>query len=285
MPRRKDNSPAISFFSFQDIITSVTGIMFLVVLILILMLLMRKSPDPAEQAEISQTKALQEELSALQQNLAALEESSKQEEKRLEELSRMNPEEIPGRLASLNAMLRALEARNREAREKLAESRTLLEAVREDNATLKKSVGDMRTEVREKTTEARELSEKVVELRKKAKNVKRTMRFTWNRHSSKTPYLVECGGSAISLGISEEENARFTVTSDGQEPTELVARFLDKIEGFDKAGCYFLLLVKPSAFVYAEELSGLLRRKGFERGREILPGDDVEVFKQRSVSR
>ena len=42
---RKDDTPAISFFSFQDIITSITGIMFLVVLILVLMIL--RSPSNA----------------------------------------------------------------------------------------------------------------------------------------------------------------------------------------------------------------------------------------------
>ena len=35
---KKDDSPAISLFSFQDIITSITGIMFLVVLLLILLI-------------------------------------------------------------------------------------------------------------------------------------------------------------------------------------------------------------------------------------------------------
>ena len=34
MPKR-DHTPAISLFSFQDIITSITGIMFLVVLLLL----------------------------------------------------------------------------------------------------------------------------------------------------------------------------------------------------------------------------------------------------------
>ena len=38
MPKQ-DHTPAVSLFSFQDIITSITGIMFLVVLLLLLFIL------------------------------------------------------------------------------------------------------------------------------------------------------------------------------------------------------------------------------------------------------
>ena len=63
----KDNSPAISFFSFQDIITSITGIMFLVVIMLVLMVLQQSSSAPQQKS-----RELQKELTALEGELKQL---------------------------------------------------------------------------------------------------------------------------------------------------------------------------------------------------------------------
>ena len=54
---KKDNTPAISFFSFQDIITSVTGIMFLVVMLLVLMVL-RSPVNAIRQKEMNVSKEI-----------------------------------------------------------------------------------------------------------------------------------------------------------------------------------------------------------------------------------
>ena len=57
MSRRRNNQPTISLFSFQDIITSVTAILILVVLILTLELISRKydaaASDPETQKRVT----------------------------------------------------------------------------------------------------------------------------------------------------------------------------------------------------------------------------------------
>ena len=88
---KKDNSPAISFFSFQDIITSITGIMFLVVMMLVLMILIQ--PDAAqkqkEQAVSDQLKTLREEMQKLKTALDELNQRSEVQRKRIDELKKL----------------------------------------------------------------------------------------------------------------------------------------------------------------------------------------------------
>lgn len=52
MPRRRSNTEAFSLFAFQDIITSVTGVIILITLILALELMDRVENSPAEQTKI-----------------------------------------------------------------------------------------------------------------------------------------------------------------------------------------------------------------------------------------
>ena len=56
---KKDDSPAISLFSFQDIITSITGIMFLVVLLLLLLIFESKPITPQEKQSDRDRQAMQ----------------------------------------------------------------------------------------------------------------------------------------------------------------------------------------------------------------------------------
>lgn len=75
MSRRKSTAAAFSLFSFQDIITSVTGIMILVTLILALDLMDRtvQSPSVATTENVEQTdetlEELQKQIDALKQSL------------------------------------------------------------------------------------------------------------------------------------------------------------------------------------------------------------------------
>lgn len=52
MPRRRSTTEAFSLFAFQDIITSVTGVIILITLILALELMDRVENSPAEQTEV-----------------------------------------------------------------------------------------------------------------------------------------------------------------------------------------------------------------------------------------
>ena len=70
MARKEEEASAISLFSFQDIITSITGIMFLVVLLLVLILLTSHEPSAQEvKTENEESKEMLEQLAVLQEQL------------------------------------------------------------------------------------------------------------------------------------------------------------------------------------------------------------------------
>ena len=87
----RDNTPTISFFSFQDIITSVTGIMFLVVIMLVLMVLQQNSSPARQKSRELQTElaALENELKQLQDSLVRFRRQDEEQNKRIEELKKL----------------------------------------------------------------------------------------------------------------------------------------------------------------------------------------------------
>ena len=93
----KDNSAAVSFFSFQDIITSITGIMFLVVIMLVLMVL-QQGPMKVQQKnrEIqAELTALKKEMKQIQDVLIQLRRQAAEQNRRIEELKKLRIETLP----------------------------------------------------------------------------------------------------------------------------------------------------------------------------------------------
>lgn len=277
MSRHQDNSPSISFFSFQDIITSVTGIMFLVVLILILLLLTLQNTAPQEREEIRRNEELKSELASLQAEVDAAISSMEGIETRLQELMKLDLAESETRLAVLNADLKRILQDNQLMMRKLDQTRDEMKLLESRQEELRRSITQAKEELNTQIQKDNMLSAKIQELQDQIQSVKKTVRFTWQRSFSKKPLLVECGGDYIRAGTSNAETPLVNMTSSSYKANmDGLVRWLAQ---YSQAEYYLLLLVKPSAFEYAEELSTRLKLKGYERGREILPNDMVGIFK------
>ena len=95
---RKDDSPAISLFSFQDIITSITGIMFLVVILLVIFLFESKPKKAdADPETVKMQKSIYAEIVELEKILADFRKQEEEQKKLLAELQKMSPETIEKR--------------------------------------------------------------------------------------------------------------------------------------------------------------------------------------------
>ena len=94
MARKSNGESAISLFSFQDIITSITGIMFLVVLLLMLMMITSRVPTGKNSRSSESVKELQKELTELKNKLQELRDSQKNLDKEIDNLKKLSPEEI-----------------------------------------------------------------------------------------------------------------------------------------------------------------------------------------------
>ena len=114
MARRQDDESAISLFSFQDIITSLTGIMFLVVLLLVLIMLSSRKPAVAEVNADPQSRELQKQVEQLKKELSELQQERSLMDDELTELRKMTPEALEQRKEELHLQIRqTLEAINR----------------------------------------------------------------------------------------------------------------------------------------------------------------------------
>ena len=132
---KKDNSPAISFFSFQDIITSITGIMFLVVMMLVLMILNQSGVTGAEKQVRADLRQLNRELEELQSMVTQFEKTSRLQQEQITKLQQLKLETLPEKKRTLIAVLQDMDNAIRQAakdestflklQEKWAKSRTL----------------------------------------------------------------------------------------------------------------------------------------------------------------
>ena len=267
----KDNSPAISFFSFQDIITSITGIMFLIVIMLVLMVLLQ-SPLASRQ----KTRELQQELTALENELKQLQDSLAEfrrqiaeRNKRIEELKKMRLETLP---ELKRKWIRQLQVVDREIA-RLEEENELLLSRRQEQLELKKKKEILIRRNQDKGVELQQgivaLDEEIRQKEKLYRHFEKVIRFVWNKSNPKRPILLECGETEISVNSIDNKIRRRTFTN--------FAECMAYCRTFPPEGTYFILLLKPSAFSYGEKFSRELQKAGYERGREVLPDEQVLI--------
>ena len=273
---KKDNTPAISFFSFQDIITSVTGIMFLVVMILVLMVL-RSPTNAIRQREVNVSKEIRElekPLQELRRALAALSGRTQAERKRLEELQKLKLESLPVLKSSLIEKLNAADTEIRLLQEETKRLRTLLKQEENTAKTLRRRLAEGRTASTALESEVRELDRRIAEEQQLRKKMEKVLQFVWDRRNSRNPVLLVCGETEISVHMLRGRKEQVVF--------EDYAKCLEWCKSLDRDEVYFILLIKPSAFRYAEDFSQELLSAGFQRGREVLPDDKTVIFGELS---
>jgi hypothetical protein len=194
---RKKSSNPISLFSFQDIITSLTGIMIVVVLVILLQLVEAASQAVAHIEKHPEFQVMRDKAKELRQRKAQL-------EKELAELARAK--EKPSRfsqtsVAELNFMLKQEQAGHSRLRENLdAQSKVLSELLLQISQT-EARIAVLKEQIakeHEATDKLKELSMLVATLRKRRQEIteavarkKKMLNFEFSGYQDKTPVLVE----------------------------------------------------------------------------------------------
>ena len=266
---KRGGQPTISFFAFQDIITSVIGILLVVTLLLALHL-----DDPASRStdETPASAALAAALEAALRELAAVQTE-------IAQLQAMNAAADPAALAAESALLReqtaALEEKNRKLRltsaamagdrsgaavqADLAKSRATLEQQRAAVRILRDQADASREAMAKLEMEAKE-REAVLVAEFDRKNVLRLIpeRST----TSKEPVLVLVDGRGVRL---QRFDAGETAT------VRDLGAFRDALKQFSKLDQYLVYYFKPSASGRFEELTEAGKDAGFEIGYDAIP--------------
>ncbi len=256
---KSDNSTsAVSLFSFQDIITSLTGIVFLMVLML-LVILFETPDDPgtggSDDANIRSQHQKLEELQLQKQQLS----------QQLEQLLSEQPAVLKRNelITQYNETLNKL----RENQEQIYQSTALKNKLAEQQRELTLQITQKNDEVTLLADQAQQLQDQVRDTMLTVTDQK-VLQFTITGESGKRPLLAEC--SATQILVWDPSYQRSYKFADRKE-------FLAWADTRDKSREYFSLLFKPDYFgndILLDELKAL----GFARGLEILPSNEVTIF-------
>ena len=268
---RKDNSPSISFFSFQDIITSITGIMFLVVMILVLLIVTRQKRSSQNNPMDSQMQELKKQIVELQTQIEKQAKLQETIRNRLEELKQLDVTTLPQRKEELILQLQEITKSMEEEKQEQEALQKQIESYKTEIEKYRKSI-EFEEEIKAKNDDliatmknTKENAEKLL-----AKNSK-MVRFVWKSSITQKPLLVLCAEGKIE--VSELNATAPLAEFKNTSQAKLCADFLKWTSSLSPKDTYIVLLAKPSSFEYVEYIAAKLGDNGFKRGREIFPED------------
>jgi hypothetical protein len=268
--RRGGNSTPISLFSFQDIITSVTGIMILVTMMMTLELLQRKVSAPAPQT----AKIIDELRPAVDQGdqeIAKLQQQLARDEQTLRELAGIDQNQVRRAMDDLERLTRQLQSDVQTLRgeEAHADSR-----VRRSEAEKTQRASDAKT--------LQELTERVRKTQRQFEELKSSNRVIYNVSSSasKSAWLVQIGDDQLLTAPVGKPAASVFSGS----PEARTAEFLRWAASRDPKSEYFMLLVKPGGVASFRTLLQGLTSKGFQVGFDLIGASQMAVDPKTGAS-
>ena len=187
---KKDNSPAISFFSFQDIITSITGIMFLVVMMLVLMILNQSGVTGAEKQVRADLRQLNRELEELQSMVTQFEKTSRLQQEQITKLQQLKLETLPEKKRTLIAVLQDMDNAIRQAAK---DESTFLKLQEKERINGEKQAA----ETLRLAENNRQLEKTLLRQEKNHELYRKIMQMAWDKGNPKRPVFLECGKDSI----------------------------------------------------------------------------------------
>lgn len=279
----------ISLFSFQDIVTSLTGIMVIVILVIALQMmettqqLEQQPEDPEWQELLEENKRLQAVLAALQNDEA----EQTPEEEEFQALLDMDESAVEELLAQARSRLQAaLEALEQAValRDQLAKEVEAQRSQRQaELAKIQTELSQREKMLRELANELEKLEQKIAAAREKIRVLEmakvdlkgkggmkaRKLQFSFKGSREFTPILVECQGNG-------NFRAGAYLSKDVQSFSSLRA-LCSWLKRFDSSQYYPVLLLRRGALEKEQEIVAQVEKVCSQLGKDPIP-DDVEVF-------
>lgn len=274
---RKDDSPAISLFSFQDIITSITGIMFLVVILLILLFLESESQKNDTAPDQAAVRDITAQIANLEETLIQSRQREKDLEKTLKELQAMSLETIEKRkkelaeeIARKQNELRQNQTANNEMKNSIANTEHEIKKLKEKISALKEAVEKERKSV----TSNRKMVE---ELKKQAKSSSNAVTFSVEKDSDKNFILAEFGKDGFR--VKDFNNQKdYDLRSPGNSDVYHIEKFLKWLKQRQNDNEVISVILIPSKIKLWNIIADKLRNAKFDFGVEFYPNDDGTIF-------
>lgn len=259
MGRRKGNSVPFSLFAFQDIITSVTGIILLITMMMAVELVQNMetaASAPQEQKSPVIERTLQTAIDENSQEIVRL-------ERLLEETTtiRFDADALRRRLADLSA-----------ASAELEKQATKIEETQKEIDRRKQELTDQAKNLTPEMIES--LAQEQRQIAQEIEAMRQANRVIFNRPAglAKTPWLVELNADAV---LSAEMGAN-------QIPQKFSgsAEFLAWAANQNNAAIYFVILVKPETIDLFSAVRQKLQELSFEVGYDLLRADQTAIDPQ-----
>ena len=263
MTRRRAPLQAFSLFSFQDIITSVTGIIVLILLVLSLELVDREYGTPVAQNRTVRGQT-QRALEDARDNIAKLEQELAADE--FESVESLSPA--------------VLEAQKRDLQTKVAE---ITRQAKLDASQLKKLDAKYTAATEallsrfDERNEIAQLEEVVTDTDAKIQTIQQGRRLIYNPSETpgKTAWLLQLDADRIL--ISPAGKSQKPLLFEGSEKTRIRAVVAWSEESLNPRDDYFLVLVKPQAVTQFRELHKELDAQGFKVAIDLIATDQTAV--------
>ncbi len=256
---RKRGGPAISLFSFQDIITSVMGILLFVAL----MLALRLKTVASDAVVATQEETVDDEIRELMQRKADLEQEFARWKAIMNDLDAVSP-----------AMLSTMRTRIQELEQQL---RATEERTEKEFAQHNQDIRDYSQEVASLQNNKRTLDEELARAKDDLHRLTSMSELTFNvsGFESSNRYVLDMHPTAWRLTLlNPAQNTSVIAVWGGT----IAARRVKALQWCDQRGPndYVLLLVRPSAIVAFREIVERLRQRSIPLGFEPL-GEDQEM--------
>lgn len=276
MSRRGRSGPAISLFAFQDIITSVTAIVIVVVLFLTLDLVQRKRRN-AETSPGQIAVDLIARLAEIDSEFAALRRQAEETDSLVREVAAASPAEIrdevarrEGLIASLLETQKRLQRQRDELRQR--EKRVIaeqfdLEPAREQRKLLEKETADLQRVVKEVRQDDRPI-------------------YTLPRGFRKEGWLavVESGRILVAPLGRAAKPIEFRAKGSPLFGTSAAEAFAEWIDAEGHASGYFLLLIRPGGSTAFDDVEKKLSSRSTSYGFDLVGTDSRILHPERGAA-
>lgn len=259
MGRRKRASAPFSLFAFQDIITSVTGIILLITMLMAIELVQTLSKAAAAPQEEKSSQVAQMLRHAVSESTAEMDRL----QRILDETTtiRFDADSLRRKLAAMKAAAGEMELQN----EQIQSTQEKIDARRAQQSLEAKDLSPEAIEAlaKEQAATARQIAA-----------MKESNRVIFNRPAgaAKAPWLVELNEASImaaEMGLAQPPQSFATADE-----------FLQWVQDQDRDSRYFVLLVKPATIETFSTIRKALQERKFDVGYDLLPSDQTAIDTQ-----
>lgn len=267
------NSNPISLFSFQDIITCLTGIMIVIVLVILLQLVDALTKVTAKSALAPIYKERQMERDLLREREKELQAHIRKLREETKNLSKVSDDELAKKTRREQLYLKHL-------MEDLKKSEQELENVRAEQLRLQKEleaqvqkesqIRDDEAALARIQAEIRHLKEKEQRLREEYEQKRKMIRFMFTGLNNRTPILIDCCEWGFRTKVHPDGQVRLFGTAGRTRLSDEIASLRSYITEFKTSEIYLVFFFREKTVPYLDNVVDPFESSGYKLGKEVL---------------